>query len=88
MIATVFSLPVILSYPPTRIVIGQTVVAAGRGCYFTLSSFCPIVRSVTTRRLAPMVSDRWCCCDDVARYLNPLLGQGDEWRVMWGHPLN
>jgi hypothetical protein len=87
-IAVVFPLSVVLSYSPTRIIIGQTPIVVGRGCCFTLSLFCPIVRSVTTRGLTLMVFGRWCCCDDIARCLNPMLGQGDEWRVMWDHPMN
>jgi hypothetical protein len=67
----VLSLPTILSYPPTCIVISQTSVGAGRGCCFTPGSLCPIVRSVANRGLAPMVSGRWCYCDDVAHCLNP-----------------
>jgi hypothetical protein len=34
-----------------------------------------------------MVTSRWGHYDDVTRCLNPLLGQGDEWRVRWDHSL-
>jgi hypothetical protein len=87
-ITTVFSLSAVLSYPPAHIVINEMPMVTGRGSYFTQSSFWPIVWSVTTRGVAPMVSSRWCCFDDVARCLNPLLGQSDEWRVLWDHLLN
>jgi hypothetical protein len=85
---TIFSLPTVLSYPSMCVVVGQTLVAAGRCCYFTSVSFCLIMRSVPTRGLTPMVSSRWGCCDGVASHLKPLLGQGDQWRVWWDHPLD
>jgi hypothetical protein len=71
MFATVFSLPMVQSYLSTHIVISKMLVAAGRGCCFTPGSFCPIGYH---QRAHLMVSSRWCCCDDVARCLNPLLG--------------
>jgi hypothetical protein len=87
-ITTTFSLPAVLSYPSMHVIVGQTPIAAGRGCCFISSSFCSIIRSVTTRGFTSMVSGRWCRCDDVACRLNPLLGQSDEWRVRWDHPLD
>jgi hypothetical protein len=76
-IVTVFSLSAVLSYPPSCVVVVQMPVAAGRCCCFTSGSFFLIMLSVPTRGLAPMISSCWGRCDDVARYLNPLLGQGD-----------
>jgi hypothetical protein len=55
MIMTIFSLLAVLSYPPTCIIIAQAPIAAGQGCCFTSSTFCLIVRSVTTRGLTPSV---------------------------------
>jgi hypothetical protein len=42
-ITTVFSLSAVLSYPPAHIVINEMPMVAGRGSYFTQSSFWPIV---------------------------------------------
>jgi hypothetical protein len=73
-IMTIFPQPVVLSYPLTRVIVGQMSVATDQCCCFTLGSFSLILRSVTTRGLTPMVTDCWCHCGDVARCLNPLLG--------------
>jgi hypothetical protein len=88
MIATILSLPTVLSYLLMHIFISHTSVPAGRGCCFTSDSLYPIIRPVTNRWLAPIVSSRWCHCDDVACCLNPLLDQGHESRVLWEHLLN
>jgi hypothetical protein len=85
MVATIFSMSVVLSNLPTHVIVGQTSVAAGRYYCFTSGSFCLIIRSVTTRGLAPMVPDRWGHYDDVTRCLDPLLGQRDEWEVRLDH---
>jgi hypothetical protein len=86
-IATIFSLTEVLSYSSTCVIVGETPVATDRCCCFTSGSFCLIIRSVITKGLALMVSVRLGRCDDVAR-LNPLLGQGDKWRVWWDHSLD
>jgi hypothetical protein len=87
MITTIFLVLAVLSYPPLHVIISQAPVAVDRGCYFTSGSFCPIMRSVTTRGLISMVFGCWGC-DNVACCLNPLLGQGNDWRVWWDHPLD
>jgi hypothetical protein len=80
-IAIIFSLPMVLSYPSTCIVVGQAPVATRRGCWLASVSFLLDLRSVTIKGLAPMIFGRRCHYDDVACYMNPLLGQGDKWRV-------
>jgi hypothetical protein len=78
---TIFLVLAVLSYPLLHVVISQMPVAADQGCYFTSGSFCTIMRLVTTRGLISMVFGRWGHCDNVACCLNPLLGQGNDWRV-------
>jgi hypothetical protein len=55
-IMTIFSLPTVLSYPMTRVVVGQAPIAAARGCCFTLSSFFPDRSIGYNQRACLMVS--------------------------------
>jgi hypothetical protein len=50
-IATILSPPMVLSYPPTRIVVGQAPVATRRGCWLTLVSFCSIYDRLPSKGL-------------------------------------
>jgi hypothetical protein len=78
LIATIFSLPAVLRYLLSRVIVGQTPVATGQWCCFTSGSFSLIMWSVATRGLKSLVFGSWGRCNDVACCLNPLLGQGDE----------
>jgi hypothetical protein len=55
-IMTVFTLLVVLGYPPLSVIVGQMSVATGLGCCFTSGALCLIHRPVTNRALALMVS--------------------------------
>jgi hypothetical protein len=77
----------VLSYPSSRVVVSQTVVAASRGCCFTSGSPRPIIRSITDIRLASRVAGQSLCYAIVC-CLSPLLCQSNKGRAFRCHALN
>jgi hypothetical protein len=73
-IMIVLSLPVALSYPPSCIIVSQSSISTGRGCFFTSGTLCLISRLITNGRLTPKVSDQQRCCNDLTHRFSPLLG--------------
>jgi hypothetical protein len=80
-ITTIFALPMVLSYPPTSIIVDQMSIFVGRGCFFISCALRPIGRPVANGGLTPMVPSQWFCCNNLARRFGPLLSQSNEWRV-------
>jgi hypothetical protein len=55
LITNILTLPTILSYSLMSITLIQASVIVGRRCFFTLSTLCQILRSVSNGGLSPMV---------------------------------
>jgi hypothetical protein len=87
-IAIILSLPAVLSYSSTSVIVSWASISAGRGYFFTSGTLRPIGRLVPKGRLTSMVSCRLLCCYYLAHRFSPLLGQSHEWGVLWDHMLN
>jgi hypothetical protein len=87
-ITTVISLLAVLSYLPMSITFSHASGSAGGRGFFTLGTLHPISRPFTNEGLAPMVANRWFCCNDMAHRLSLLLGQSYKWGVLRDHALD